>query len=334
MLDKPLLQLTVQYLNQVLGEGWVRLQPTSQTVELPYFVQDAYDIMTGGIHGHQVTLACIKSDKPTPVEQIERSTQRIREAFQTPVIVAMPALSPGERKQLIQRDVAFVVPGKQLFAPRLGMILSEQFGAPSPQRHTQNLSPSTQALLIWFLLHHPVGEIWHPFKDAASLGYAAMTATRAIRELVDLGLFELLQQGRSKCLQLKGSRRELWDQAKPHLRTPVQKTLWTFDPAILNLPGAMVAGEDALARLTMLNEPRQRVVALTSSAVAQARQLDVCFEPREVADGVAVQVWRYVPDMQAETKVVDPLSLWISLQDSADDRIQMALDELEEQFPW
>jgi hypothetical protein len=32
--------------------------------------------------------------------------------------------------------------------------------------------------------------------------------------------------------------------------------------------------------------------------------------------------------------VADPLSLWVSLQGSADDRIQMALDELEEQFPW
>ncbi len=334
MLERPLPQRTVQYLNQVLGEGAVCLHPSPQAAELPYFVQDAYDIMTGGVHGHQITLACLKHAKPIPVKQIELGTQRIREAFPSPLIVAMPGLSPGERKQLIQRDIAFVVPGKQLFAPKLGMILSEQFAAPTLQRHSQNLSPSTQALLIWFLLHHPVDEIWHPFDDAAAMGYAAMTATRAIRELVEFELLDLLQQGRSKYLQLKASRRELWDQAKPYLRTPVQKTLWTFDADILNLPGAMISGEDALARLTMINEPRQRVVAIASTAVAQARQRGVFFEPGEVADGLAVQVWRYVPAMQVKTNVVDPLSLWVSLKDSADDRIQMALDELEEQFPW
>ena len=76
------------------------------------------------------------------------------------------------------------------------------------------------------------------------------------------------------------------------------------------------------------------MVAIASSVVAQARQRGVFFEPGEVADGLAVQVWRYVPAMQVRTNVVDPLSLWISLKDSADDRIQMALDELEEQFPW
>jgi hypothetical protein len=76
------------------------------------------------------------------------------------------------------------------------------------------------------------------------------------------------------------------------------------------------------------------VVAVASSAVALAEQRGVFFEPKEVAGGVAVQVWRYEPAMQIKTRVVDPLSLWVSLQGSADDRIQMALDVLEEQFPW
>jgi hypothetical protein len=31
---------------------------------------------------------------------------------------------------------------------------------------------------------------------------------------------------------------------------------------------------------------------------------------------------------------VDPLSLTLSLQDNADDRIQIALDELQRKIPW
>ncbi len=58
-----------------------------------------------------------------------------------------------------------------------------------------------------------------------------------------------------------------------HLRTPVLRTLWTYDHRILDLSG--------------------------------------------------VRAWE---------KTVDLLSLWLSLRDQRDDRIQMALDALEEEF--
>jgi len=84
----------------------------------------------------------------------------------------------------------------------------------------------------------------------------------------------------------------------------------------------------------MINEPQQQVLAMTAEAGQRARQADIFFEPREIADGIAVQVWRYEPGMQVKEKTVDPLSLWLSLRDNRDDRIQMALDEIEEKFLW
>jgi hypothetical protein len=38
--------------------------------------------------------------------------------------------------------------------------------------------------------------------------------------------------------------------------------------------------------------------------------------------------------MLAKEKIVDPLSLWLSLKDNLDDRIQMALDDIEGNFLW
>ena len=46
------------------------------------------------------------------------------------------------------------------------------------------------------------------------------------------------------------------------------------------------------------------------------------------------QVWSYSPALVPGATTVDPLSLALSLQDNADDRIQLALDELERQRPW
>ena len=333
MLEITLPQQTVQYLSQVLGDDAVRVTAKSKAVELPYFIQDTYEVLTVDLLGQAVTLACVKGRQLLAAQQIGQHAQRLHELLQNPVVVALCEITPGERKQLIQHSIAFVVPGKQLFAPQMGVILSERFGTP-PHGEQAVASPATQALMIWFLNHRPVGQAWHPFEDAATLGYAGMTATRAIRELLQFDLFELEVRGRAKYLKLIGTRRELWEKAKPYLRTPVLRTLWTYDRRILDANGARWAGESALAKMTMLNEPQQPVLAMTAESAQQAKQVGVFFEPREQADGVAVQVWRYMPDIQAKEKTVDLLSLWLSLRDNRDDRIQMALDEIEEKFLW
>jgi hypothetical protein len=41
------------------------------------------------------------------------------------------------------------------------------------------------------------------------------------------------------------------------------------------------------------------------------------------------QIWSYAPILVPNDKAVDPLSLWLSLQGATDDRVQLALDELE-----
>lgn len=333
MLEQTLPQQTVRYLNQVLGAEGVRVAPSGNTAQLPYFLQDTYEVLPGELLGQPITLACVKGRQPMAAQQVNQHVNRLRELLHAPVIIALPEVAPGERKQLIAHGVAFVVPDRQLFAPQMGMILTERFGAEA-RREQELASPATQALLVWFLNHHPVTETWHPFQEAAALGYAGMTATRAIRELLQFNLFELEVRGRAKYLKLNGTRRDLWEKAKPHLRTPVLRTMWTYDQRILQVAGVRWAGETALARQTMVNEPQQQVVAMTAEAAQRAKQAGIFFEPREIAEGIAVQVWRYEPGMQAKEKTVDPLSLWLSLRDNRDDRIQMALDEIEEKFLW
>ena len=333
MLESTLPQQAVRYLNQVLGRESVRVAPSSKTAQLPYFLQDTYEVLPGQLLGQPITLACVKGRQPLAAQQVDQHAKRLRELLHAPVIIALPRVAPGERKQLIAHRVAFVVPDRQLFAPQMGMILTERFGT-EHCREQKLFSPATQALLIWFLNHHSVTETWHTFEAAAALDYAGMTATRAIRELLQFNLFELEVRGRAKYLKLNGTRRDLWEKAKPHLRTPVLRTMWTYDRRILEVTGARWAGESALARMTMVNEPQQQVLAITVEAAQRARQAGIFFEPRQIADGFAVQVWRYEPCMQAKEKTVDPLSLWLSLRETRDDRIQMALDEIEEKFLW
>jgi hypothetical protein len=56
---------------------------------------------------------------------------------------------------------------------------------------------------------------------------------------------------------------------------------------------------------------------------------------QQPADGCSEwQLWTYSPALTRDARVVDPLSLTLSLEQGADDRVQMALDELRKHFPW
>lgn len=333
MLKEGLPQQAIRYLQQVLGSEAVRVKADVSQAGLPYFLQDAYEVVPSEVLGQKVTLACFKGSQAPSAQQMDRHVRQLHELLHAPVIVALSQVTPGERRKLIEQGLAFLVPDRQLYAPRLGVILSEQFPV-APKRESAQVSPATQALLIWFLLHHPVTDLWHPSVDAATMGYTAMTATRAVRELLAHKLFELEVQGRAKYLKMAVTHRQLWEKAKPHLTTPVQRTLWTYDQRILRMPDARAAGESALALRSTLNDPSAPVLAVTAEHVSQAKRDGVFFEPHEVGDAIAVQVWRYLPTMESDNRTADRLSVWLSLRDSTDPRIWLALDEIERQFPW
>jgi len=116
--------------------------PSGKTAQLPYFLQDTYEVLLGELLGQPITLACVKGRQPLAAQQVDQHAKRLRELLHAPVIFALPTVTPGERKQLIAHGVSFVVPDRQLFAPQIGMILTERFGAES-RREQELVSPAT-----------------------------------------------------------------------------------------------------------------------------------------------------------------------------------------------
>jgi hypothetical protein len=59
--------------------------------------------------------------------------------------------------------------------------------------------------------------------------------------------------------------------------------------------------------------------------------------PEPLPGGCQLQVWSYAPILSAKShdkKPVDPLSLSLSFPENGDERIELALEELKERFPW
>lgn len=56
--------------------------------------------------------------------------------------------------------------------------------------------------------------------------------------------------------------------------------------------------------------------------------------PEHVSGAVERQPWTCDPGLGTSRKIVDPLSLTLSLQSESDQRVPLALEELQEHYPW
>jgi DNA-binding MarR family transcriptional regulator len=321
-----------QYLHDSLGFT-AKIRPWPGAAKLPYFLQDAFDTRELTLLGHPILLANHRAGRNEGLAEVKAQLNKLRSIASLPVIYVTDALASYERKRLVEQQVPFLVPGNQLYLPDLGIDLREYFRQ-TQQAPATVLSPATQALLIAALLQKPWRAEWKPAEIVANLGYTTMTLSRAVRELTATGIVKLERRGRDRHLSTDRRPQEAWEQAKPLLRSPVKRTVWVRPPAKWMPPKIRIAGMSALAQMSLLAEPTIPVYAVSAvhwkpAMKAGAEEL---IEPREGC--CEWQLWNYSPELLANSRTVDPLSLTLSLQHETDDRVQLALDELRKQFPW
>lgn len=317
----PMATVTTQqlqnYLRQLLGIE-ADLCVWEKSPSLPLFLIEAHLFWRGSILGHRCLF--IVPRQHMRLETLKIHLKQIEDFWSEFCIYVFPTLSPHLRQALIAHHIPFVVPGACLYLPELGLALRDRFKM--RRAPVQHCSPTTQAVVIYVLLN-PGERDFQPTSLAKILGYSKMTIGRSFDELEALGIAQMQKKGRERLWRVE-DRRALWTQAMPYLRTPVRKTVAVSKP--IGIP----SGLSALANYTMLSPPSIPIYAL------DAREWPVHCDI-EVAPEVGIaelELWSYDPKLFANEKGVDPLSLYLSLAQSEDERVQICLDELESSFPW
>jgi hypothetical protein len=321
------------YLHEVLGVSAPEAKPWARADELPYFLRSAFAFSELELLGHPVVFMMGHAEQKQSLSEVRTWLNKVRALTGLPAVYVTDALASYERRRLIEQKVPFIVPGNQLYLPDLGLDLREYFRQRAPAATTA-LSPSAQAMLIAALLHRPWQAEWQPSKVASALGYTPMTLSRVVKELTATGLATVHTADRSRWLRMQQLAQQTWELAMPVLRSPVKRTVWVLpEHFAANGPGRL-AGVSALACYSMLTEPKWPVRAVTIAQWKEATSAGVRELPEPTAGAQEWQLWTYSPALLPDVATVDPLSLTLSLQDSVDDRIQIALDELKGQLPW
>ena len=321
-----------EYLHDTLGIA-PKVRPWAGAGKLPYFLQDAFEIRELKLLDRPILLAIDRQANRPALANVRAQLDKLRALAGHLVVYVTGSLASYERKRLIEQKVPFIVPGNQLYLPDLGVDLREYFRQ-RPQAPATALSPATQAMLITTMLQEPWRADWQPAEVVTELGYTPMTLSRAVKELTTTGIATLRNEGRARRLHMERSAAETWEHAKPLLRNPVKRRVWAHLIPKLKPPHIRLAGLSALARFSMLTEPQWLVYALSPAQWKAATQAGLATLPEHQPGSCEWQLWHYNPALVPDSVTVDPLSLTLSLQDEADERVQLALGELKERFPW
>jgi DNA-binding transcriptional ArsR family regulator len=321
-----------RYLQDTLGLA-AEIRRWDGVGKLPYYLQDTFEFHELVLLNQKMLLAVDRQTTAAPAAALREQLNAVAAVGRLPVTYVTATLKSYERKRLIQQKVPFIVPGNQLYLPGLGIDLREYFRQ-RPQAREALLSPSTQAMLIAALFRDPWEPGWRPGVSATKLNYTPMTVSRAVKELTVAGIAELRREGRERWLYVGDRPAEVWERAKPFLRSPVKRTAWANPTSALLPTRVPLAGLSALAQCTMLAEPRWPIRAISSQQWRSATRAGLEILPEPIPGAYEWQVWTYDPDLAMSRKTVDALSLTLSLQGESDERVQLALDELKEQFPW
>lgn len=325
-----LIKELIKYIKDTLAIDLI-IKPWDGSLGLPFFLKQLYTFFQTEIMALPCILIVSKEGQDATPAMIRKHIDMLKPRTDgAQIIYIQKQVSSFNRKRLVDQKAPFIIPGNQMFLPFVGVDFREHFKRLKSKPKT--LSPSAQVVILHALLNNkPV-----PLRLdelARQYGYSIMTMSRAFNELESLGLSEVTVQGRKREMIVKGTRQEVWDKSLGYLRNPVIQRLY-IDQSV-SIPKGTLAGLSALARYSSLAETENTVLAISS---AEGRTLT----GRHGKSALSVkdlhyselEVWSYDPKLFAAEGVVDRLSLFLTLRDEKDERVEAALEQMMKEMPW
>jgi hypothetical protein len=321
---KHLKEHLLSYLETLLGSPPDLV--SEKAAVLPLFLRERYRVFSTHLVGRRYLLALeIAPGEVGSPGDYSKQVETMRRALGEPVVLVLRTVPSYARNRMVQMGVPFIIPGNQMYLPNCLIDLRERLPQPAA-RPRETLSPAAQCTVLYHLLRGPLEGI--SLKDVSrQVEYSQMMLTKVKQELEMKAICKAHQRGRSLVLEFLARGRSLWELANPHLGSPVKRTHWVrwTDSS----PHVLLAGMSALSRLTKISDDRLPTFALPLSTYRKLVEKGTCIDCPDAEHATAsLQVWSYNPLLLGNDTIVDPLSLYLSLRSSGDERVEQHLQQL------
>ncbi len=324
-----------QYILETLGVDLNPVKVAEQEADkMPFFLKAMYQLYRANILGRDLFLAEMSNANASTIQQIEKHFSIIREIFGNVIILVAQNTPAFNRKRMIEKGINFIVPGKQMYLPALMVDLRETYS--KPQKNKQTLLPSAQCILLYHILHRDEKIEELPLNQVAELlNYTSMAISKAAANLCKHNLCQL-EGTREKFIRFTENIPELWTNALPHLVNPVFKQVFAddFHPADF----WKKTNESALPEYSEMNPVKQEFYAIDRGNFFILQDAEQLQNLNDYEGDYCIEVWKYSPVELSKgitkNNNVDPLSLYLSLKDKSDERIELALEKIIENYIW
>lgn len=246
-----------------------------------------------------------------------------------PKVLCFDRINSYQRKCLIENGISFIVPDNQLFIPFIGMSLQEHFKA---QTVAGTQLTAMAQYILFHIMYDQSGQYHSKLDISKALDVNLMNVSRGVQELEELGLLETRKKGRSSMVISDLSSKELYLKALDYLRDPVQKRIYVkAEDWLLDLP---VAGMEACYLLQPFVDKIEKETHRTR-AIEKRVYLDnmdrICtVDPAwdKDVDYIELEVWRYDPARFTDGKIVDSISLTLSIGGGNNEKMRVNIDKL------
>lgn len=231
------------------------------------------------------------------------------------------------KEMMLTEGIPFILESKQMFLPFMGMLLTDNNDRKLKPVHT--ISFLTQKLLLCALY-----EKWDQMnvtRIAERLDVTKMSVTRCLDEIEYLDIDILDVSGKTRKISVGEDIKGVWEKIKPVLRNPVITKFQLADDIGLEKK----AGISALCEYSLLSDNIYPTYAITKKELNETNIKS--YRQINAGEEIGCEVFEvgYFIDF-ANQKIQDPLSVMLSLseKDMEDDRVQICIDEMLEEYVW
>ena len=276
---------------------------------LPVIYSFSYHFYDFSFRESQMILLESVKEPSTPTAY-RKVADRIGEQFGRPVVFYFDNLVYYQRKRLVEHGVYYICGERDVFLP---MLIASQV---KKKKASAKLSAAAQYLLMFHLQvesidHRPIQEL------AKSLPYSYISIAKAVQNLEELGL---CRSGRdsvgNKSIEFGLSGKELWENAKPFMTSPVRERFYCTCLPDGHFPAS---GISALSMYSHLAPDSEQTIAVYAKEWKKEQ-----FENLNSLEGpYIVEFWRYPA---IGNRSVDRLSLYLTMENDPDPRVHKELE--------
>lgn len=226
---------------------------------------------------------------------------------------------------LLEMGIPFIIPNRQIYLPFTGIMIKTT--RKRKNAFVQEISFLTQKIILSALY-----EKWQNMnvtKISECMGVTKAAVSKSLHEIEYLNIPILDSYGKNRVITINKDIKSLWSELQPALRNPIVKRLKFENDLKLDNR----AGMSALSECSMINDNNYPTYGILKKNIKSLDTSKAIGLDNEI--GCEILELGYLIDYKGK-KIMDPFSIILSLTDEekADERIQMAIDEMLEEYVW